>query len=49
MKVLQISPSPTQNAELARSDELDRKTQRERAHFTLLNFVNKSRGNKLIS
>ena len=28
MKVLQIRPSPAQNAELARVDELDRKTQK---------------------
>lgn len=41
MKVLQILPSPAQNAELARLDELDRKTQRECADFTFLNFVNK--------
>ena len=41
MKALQIRPSPAQNAELARLDELDRKTQRECARFTFLNFVNK--------
>ena len=34
MKVLQIRPSPAQNAELARLDELDRKTQKECAHFS---------------
>jgi len=34
MKVLQIRPSPAQSAELARLDELNRKTQRECAHFT---------------
>ena len=34
MKVLQICPSPAQNAELARLDELDRKTQKEYAHFS---------------
>jgi len=34
MKVLQIRPSPAQNAELARLDKLDRKIQRECAHFT---------------
>jgi hypothetical protein len=33
MKVLQIRPSAAQNAELARLDELDRKTQRECAHL----------------
>ena len=41
MKVLQIRPSSTQNAELARLDELDRKTQRECAHFTFKKFVHK--------
>ncbi len=34
MKVLQVRPSPTQDAELKRLDELDRKTQRECAFFT---------------
>ena len=34
MKVLQIRPSPAQNAELACLDELDRKTQKECAHFS---------------
>jgi hypothetical protein len=34
IKVLQIRPSHAQNAELARLDELDRKTQRECTHFT---------------
>ena len=34
MKVLQICPSPAQNAELVRLDELDRKTQKECAHFS---------------
>ena len=34
IKVLQIRPSPAQNAELARLDEVDRKTQRECAYFT---------------
>jgi hypothetical protein len=33
MRALQIRPSSVQNAELARLDELDRKTQRECAHF----------------
>ena len=33
MKVLQIRPSSAQNAELARLDELDRKTRRDCAHF----------------
>ena len=33
MKILQIRPSPAQNAELALLDELDRKIQRECAHF----------------
>jgi hypothetical protein len=33
MKVLQIRPSLAQNAELARLDELDRKTQRECLRF----------------
>ena len=34
IKVLQIRLSPAQNAELARLDELDRKTQRECTNFT---------------
>ena len=34
MKVLQVRPSPAQDAELKRLDELDRKTQRECASFT---------------
>ena len=34
MKVLQIRLSPGQNAELARLDELDRKTQKECSHFS---------------
>jgi hypothetical protein len=34
MKVLQIHPSPAQNAELARLDELDRKTHKECAHVS---------------
>ena len=38
MKVLQIRPSPTQNAELARLDELDRKTQREMCSFYFFKF-----------
>ena len=38
MKILQIRLSPAQNTELARLDELDRKTQKECAHFS---FVNK--------
>jgi hypothetical protein len=33
MKVLQIRPSLAQNSELARLDELDRKTQRECLRF----------------
>jgi hypothetical protein len=34
MKVLQVRPSPAQDAELQRLDELDRKTKRECASFT---------------
>ena len=34
MKVLQIRPSPAQNAELTRLDELDRKTQKECVHLS---------------
>ena len=34
MKVLQVRPSPAQDAELKRLDELDRKTQRECASCT---------------
>ena len=41
MKVLQIRPSAAQNVELARLDELNRKTQRECAHFAFKNSVNK--------
>ena len=40
MKVLQIRPSPAQNAELTRLDELDRKTLKECAHLSFLSFVN---------
>ena len=34
MKVLQVRPSPAQDTELERLDELDRKTKRECASFT---------------
>jgi hypothetical protein len=34
MKVLQVRPSPAQDAELKRLDELDRKTKRECASCT---------------
>jgi ATP-dependent exoDNAse (exonuclease V) alpha subunit len=34
MKVLQVRPSPAQDAELKRLDELDRKTKRECTSFT---------------
>jgi hypothetical protein len=34
MKVLQVRPSPAQDAELKRLDELDRKTQPESARCT---------------
>ena len=40
MRVLQVRPSPAQNAELKRLDELDRKTQSECAHLTCLSFEN---------
>ena len=34
IKVLQVRPSPAQDAELKRLDELDRKTKRECSSFT---------------
>jgi len=34
MKALQVQPSSAQDAELKTSDELDRITQQECAHFT---------------